>query len=262
MTAAPDPAAQPTAPDESSFADLPLDAHLKTAAQPVPYTPTPAPTANPMQGQSPEQIARSVMGRSGISPATSAASVPQMAVPAGIATPAQQYQGQQGSQQQVQMQRPSTLPLQSNVATNSMGGGISGGGLAGTPGSGLYGLPSLGNEATNASDGWSAVSPRQTPDTMMGVRSAPSDPQNGMMISRGEAAPGADAPIGFEQPVTSHTPASATAPGGFGEPLLLQAPPQSGNKWDLPAAPRQTWSGVLGERRSGMSDRTGGCQAE
>src|SRR5690606_39265558 len=50
------PAATPSTIDDSAFADLPLDPHLRNAAQPVAVTATPAPTANPMQGRSPEEI--------------------------------------------------------------------------------------------------------------------------------------------------------------------------------------------------------------
>ncbi len=246
----PAPSATPAAED-ASLADLPLDPHLVGAAQTVPATPAPVqPTANPHVGKSPEQIAREMMTKGGVAFPQATPAVPGMAIPGGIATPAQQTIVTVTPQTALP-QTNSFLPLQSNVggpAGNTGSpfpapGGFTGSGLNNP--TGLMTPPSLTGSTTNMGSGWDSVTGKPTPSNMIGVRGNTGSPDAGMMISRGKSETATEPPLGFEPTITKDGtvpafPGTGTGAAGSGQAPLLFPPdatPPGGGKWDLPAAP-------------------------
>ena len=80
------PAPSPAAPTQ--LIDLPIDSHLANASIPLPSADaaiTPAPTANPTAGMSPEQAARYWMNQGKTLPPTP---IPGLALPPGMSAPA------------------------------------------------------------------------------------------------------------------------------------------------------------------------------
>ncbi len=245
---------QPEPANDPNLVDLPIDSHLAGSVQPTAVSPAPAVVANPMSGRSPDDIARAIMGQAGINASLQAAGVPGMAVPAGISTPVGAIQSTPATSGYT----PSAfLPLQSNTQRAAPPGignvPPPAGGYQGATGSagaqGLYATPSLGG-TSNAANQWNPVQ-ASSAGNMLGVRSAPANPQQGMMISDGRSALGAVPPAGFEDTVTQDgaatpaapppVPGGLTGPTGFGgldQPLLLAPQPESGsNKFELPPAP-------------------------
>lgn len=211
------PAASPTAPPDSALAELPIDQNLLNASVPLPtagYAATPMPTANPMQGRTPDEIARMLRQQStGLAPLPTAA--PALAVPDGIATPPPAAAAQPAPFKATPYTVQSNLPSQGSAAPASQQ----------APG---FSTSNMGGNT------WPSVSgATPTPPTMKGFRSQPSN-NAGMMISTGKTATDATPPPGFdaESGITREPPATpfSAAPGGAGNvngfgSTTLQPPP-------------------------------------
>lgn len=244
---------------EALLADLPVDGPGGPAAMPATVTPTPL--HNPMDGRTPEEIARAYMNKAGVqASAEAAATVPGMAVPAGIGAPGLPQAGAAAAPVATPKPRQEYLPMQSNAqgaAPGMMPSGSSGYRGRGNGNS----LP--GDNFTNAGSMSPMVAPGPN-SNLIGVHKVPGASQSGMMVGARHVESGAQPPPGFVDapqaggtvslpslqgsgsagtraaPAAPGQSAPATAlPGSAEKPLLF--PPQSGsgagNQFELPPAP-------------------------
>jgi len=270
----PQATAAPAAPPEASLTDLPVDINLAAMAPPAPeasVAPGAAATPNPMQGRSPEQIARALMHKSGVMATAQVDAIPGMAVPEGIGTPAVAQQ-QPAATANPPASRPAFLPLQSNVQGSAPG--VMPNSSSGYRGPVARGAMGTSSNVTNSS-AWSPVAPQATQSNLIGIHKLPAAAQQGVMIGKGRVENNAAAPAGFsDSPINDGSeslapfspgaaapgasPATAL-PGSPEKPLLL--PPQSdagGNKWELPPAPTLRPPPIQDpdRRRSDADDKT------
>lgn len=264
---------------EALLADLPVDGPGGQA--PLPATVTPTPLHNPMSGRTPEEIARAYMNKAGVqASAQAAATVPGMAVPEGIGTPALPQADAGVAPGATPQARREYLPLQSNAQGNAPG-------MMPSANSGYRGRGNgnsyPGDSFTNAGSMSPMMAPGQN-SNLIGVHKVPGASQSGMMVGAHHVESGAQPPPGFvDAPQAGGTvslpslqgsgaadPRSAPAAGGQSAPTTalpgsaekpLLFPPQggpAGNKYELPPAPTLRPPIQDPDRRRSEADMTPG----